>query len=188
MRRSETRAKIRERLALGQSPGKIAADLSVARSTVYRIKGKAPPRKGNRAAYFPINTRVTDAELRALDRVAEASDGMSRAALLRRLVRFAGGFAAPTPDEEVFLRSAERHLSRLGGNFNQIAAALSASVKKIGRADPTQQQIEALHRAEDDVDEIRGMVRQMLENWQAKSRSFADQLAMPETSEERGDE
>lgn len=173
---------------MGQSPGKIAADLGVARSTVYRIKGKMPPRKGNRAAYVPINTRVTDAELNALDRLAEASGGMSRAALLRRLVRFAGDFSAPTPDEEVFLRSAERHLSRLGGNFNQIAASLSASVKKIGRADPTQQQIEAMHRAEDDIDEIRAMVRQMLENWQAKSRTFAEQLATPETNESVDDE
>jgi len=188
LRRSEIRAKIRERLASGQAPAKIAADLGVARSTVYRIKGKVPPRKGDRAAYATVYTRLTEAELRAFDRLAEANDGMSRAALLRRLVRFAGDFAAPTPDEEVFLRSAERHLSRLGGNFNQIAASLSVSVKKIGRADPTQQQIEALHRAEDDIDEIRAMVRQILENWQAKSRTFAEQLATPEAYESVDDE
>ncbi|MEJ6396039.1 hypothetical protein V8J82_22480 [Gymnodinialimonas sp. 2305UL16-5] len=133
-------------------------------------------RKPGRAAYLSVATRVTDHECAALDRFVGRAGMRKRAAVLRRLVRFLGDYFAPTPDEEVFLASAEAHLSRLGGNFNQIAGSLSASMKKIGRADPTRQQVEIMLRAADDVAHIRTVLGQMLDNHQIKTETLRARL------------
>jgi hypothetical protein len=79
-------------------------------------------------------------------------------------------------EEEAFLANAASQLSRLGGNFNQIAQALSASVKKVGTAYPTRKQVKAMHEAEDELDRIELVVRAMLENMQIKSATLAAQL------------
>lgn len=174
--RSEKQQQIAKRLAEGQTVSQIASDLGVARSTVHRIKSRSVPRKGPCAATSTVVFRATSTELASLDHIA-ARHNMSRSALLRRLARFAGDYVAPSPEEEAFLANSERHLVRLGGNFNQIAAALSASVLKIGRADPTEEQATRIRDAADEVDVIKSMIRRMLINWQAKTRSFDEALA-----------
>ena len=167
---------IEKRLELGHKPAKIAADLGIARSTVYRFKAKTGSSRDVSAAYNQVSTRLTDDETRALDAIAARKSGMTRSAALRLLVRHAGSFPAPTPEEEVFLKGIESDLARLGGNFNQIAQALSASMKKIGRADPTRDQINAMIDAEDEVALLKGQIRRMLENWQARTSEFIARL------------
>lgn len=159
---SKHRDDILRRLAAGQAPSAIAAELGVARSTVWRAGNSQGKRKGNAAAYGVVGTRVSAREGAVLERLAKAGVGASKGAVLRKLVRCAGGFAVPGPEDAAFLAEAERHLSRLGGNFNQIAGALSASMRKLGRADPTATQIAAMHDAADEIEEIRHVIRQML--------------------------
>lgn len=170
------RTTIQKRLAAGEKPAEIAADLGVALTTIYRARGKQGRRKGDAAGYTSVAARVSEREAVALDRLVRGQFGRSRGAVLRKLIRIAGGFYSSRSDEEAFLFGAEQHLSRLGGNFNQIAAALSASVRKIGRADPTRDQIATMHRAADDIVEIRLILRQMLENSQRRAEALRASL------------
>lgn len=181
------RAKIRTMLAQGIPVAKIAADLGVARSTVYRAQSGSGARKADRAGYLVVSTRLTEGERAGLDRQIKVGSASSRGAVLRRLARMTADFYAVSPEEEAFLAAAEKHLSRLGGNFNQIAAALSASMKKVGRADPTVEQIKMMHRAADEVTEIRVVVRTMLENAQIKTGTIKAKLARRELLEDGDD-
>ncbi|WP_456391175.1 helix-turn-helix domain-containing protein [Profundibacter sp.] len=182
------RAKIRTLLAQGVPAAKIAADLGVAPSTVYRARSTNLARKADRAAYLVVSARLTEGERAGLDRQIKAGSASSRGAVLRRLARMASDYYAVSPEEEVFLTAADKHLSRLGGNFNQIAAALSASMKKVGRTDATVAQIKMMHGAADDVAEIRVALRTMLENAQIKTGTIKARLAQRELLEDGGDE
>ena len=166
---SKHRDDIRRRLVAGQAPSAIAAELGVARSTVWRAGKSQGKRKGAAAAYGVVGTRVSAREGAVLERLVRSGVGASKGAVLRQLVRCAGGFAVPGPQEAAFLDEAERHLSRLGGNFNQIAGALSASMHKLGRAEPTAAQVAAMHDAADAVVEIRHVIQQMLRAGQART-------------------
>ncbi|SNT44554.1 hypothetical protein, partial [Jannaschia aquimarina] len=153
---------MRERIAAGSSDSAIAAEFGVSRSTAHRLRSQMGKRRNEAAAHRVISTRLTDGEIADLDRLVASGAGKSRGAVLRKLVRHAGVLFEPRPDEGDFLTEADRHLSRLGGNFNQIAAALSASMRKIGRAEPSAEQVRAMHQAADEVAEIRRVLVAML--------------------------
>lgn len=178
------RAKIRTLLAQGVPAAKIAADLGVAPSTVYRARSTNLARKADRAAYLVVSARLTEGERAGLDRQIRAGSASSRGAVLRRLARMASDYYAVSPEEEVFLTTADKHLSRLGGNFNQIAAALSASMKKVGQTDATVAQIKMMHGAADELAEIRVALRTMLENAQIKTGAIKARLAQRELLED----
>lgn len=127
-----------------------------------------------------VTAKVTQRECEALDGLVKRGAAPSRSALIRDLVRRSGGYYEPSPEEEAFLADANQHLSRLGGNFNQIARALSASVRKTGRADPTAAQIEELRRANDEVQRIRGVIGAMLHNAQVKSDRLRETVSAVE--------
>ena len=93
----------------------------------------------------------------------------SQSAYLRALVRQAVGFYEPDAVEEVALDEMRAELAKAGGNLNQVAAALSASVKKIGRADPTREQIEQVLALEDEVVALKRLLRDLLTNAQVRA-------------------
>jgi len=166
---SSRRDRIKTLLSQGVSAAKIAADVGCAPSTVHRIRNGQGSRKGNRAAYMTVTAKITQRECEALDSLVKRGIAPSRSALIRDLVRRSDGYYEPSPEEEAFLAGATGHLSRLGGNFNQIARALSASVQKTGRADPTTEQVNELRRANDEIQKLRGVIGAMLHNAQVKS-------------------
>lgn len=168
--------RIRTLLAKGIAAAEIARIVDCAPSTVYRIKHGKGARKGNRAAYTSVGTRLTERECAALDRLVQNGVGATRGAILRKLARSAGDYFDPNQDETVFLERAEIHLRALGGNFNQIAAALSLSVEKTGRADPSKDQIKAMREANRELQEIRYVVQAMLNNMQSKTRNLSQKL------------
>lgn len=170
------RRAIEDCLKRGMKPAKIAASIGCSVSTVYRVKSAKGARKGDRAGHEAVTVRLSKRELDALDRLVRAGLAPTRPALLRKLTRTATQFYAPNLEEEAFLTGATVQLSRLGGNFNQIAQALSASLKKVGDADPSKEQIRAMHEAEDHLDKIELIVRAMLENMQSKSSALVAQL------------
>lgn len=186
---SKYRDDIRRRLAAGQAPSAIAVELGVARSTVWRAGKSQGKRKGTAAAYGVVGTRLSAREGAVLERLVKSGVGTSKGAVLRKLVRCAGGFAVPGPQDAAFLDEAERHLSRLGGNFNQIAGALSVSMRKLGRAEPTAAQVAAMHDAADAVVEIRHVIQQMLRAGQVRAEVLLaslgdDMVDAPEEGEE----
>ncbi len=177
---STRRDRIKTLLSQGVSAAKIAEEVGCAPSTVHRIRNGQGSRKGNRAAYMTVTAKVTQGECEALDGLVMRGVAPSRSALIRDLVRRSGGYYEPSPEEEALLAGASQHLSRLGGNFNQIARALSASVRKTGRADPTAAQIEELRRANDEVQRIRGVIGAMLHNAQVKSDRLRETVSAVE--------
>ncbi len=177
MRPLDRRNRIRTLLAQGISAAQIAEELGCTPSTVHRIKSGEGTRKGNRAAYVTVCGKVTTWERDGLDRLVRSGKAPTRAALLRKLTRAANDFYDPSPEEEAFLKQAEVHLRALGGNFNQIATALSASMKKIGRADPSADQVTDLRAAKQSVEEIRSVIGAMLHNMQVKTETLQDRLA-----------
>lgn len=186
MNPSQTRADIRRRLAAGQKPAEIALALGVAKSTVYRARNTSKRPAGDAAGYAVVSARLAAKENDALDRLVRAGIGRSRGAVMRRLIRAAAGFYSPRPEEEAFLSGADLHLSRLGGNFNQIAAALSASVRKIGKADPTAEQVTELRAAAREVREIRAIIRQLLANSQQHTSTLAEAIRANEPVTDSG--
>lgn len=173
---SQTRNAIRTRLAQGQRPSQIAQDLGVARSTVHRIKAKAPPRKADRAGYLSVGARVTEKEVIALDRLTNVEIGLTRSGVLRRLIRSLGRFPVVSAEEELALRAFDQDLARLGGNFNQIAKSLSASQKKTGDANPYLDQRVAILQAEHSVQELRALMAQIVDNIQLRNEEIAERL------------
>jgi transposase-like protein len=170
------RRAIEECLKRGMTPAQVAASIGCSVSTVYRVRAAKGARKGDRAGHEAVTVRLSTRELVALDGLVRAGLAPTKPALLRKLARTATQFYAPNVEEEAFLVNAASQLSRLGGNFNQIAQALSASVKKVGTAYPTRKQVKAMHEAEDELDRIELVVRAMLENMQIKSATLAAQL------------
>ena len=144
-------------------------------------------RKGDRAGYLTVAARVSDREIAVLDRFVGKGGMRSRGAVMRRLIRLLGEFFVPAPEEEAFLEGADLHLRNLGGNFNQIASALSRSMLKVGRADPTRQQIAAINQAAREVAEIRSVIRTMLVNHQVKAQELAERMAERPVVEEASD-
>lgn len=179
---SSRRDRIKVLLAQGISAAKIAAEVGCAPSTVHRIRNGQGSRKGNRAAYLSVGAKVTERECNALDRLVVRGVAPSRSALIRDMLRRAGDYYAPTPEEDAFLAKASGHLSRLGGNFNQIANALSASVKKTGKADPTSEQIARMREAADEIQLVRGIVGAMLNNAQTKIDRLKQTVDVSEAS------
>lgn len=175
---------IRTRLAQGLTPIEIAKELGIGAATVYRHKNRSKSRKGNRAAHKTVTSKVTDSELLHLDRLIKQEVGASRSAVLRKLVRAATGFYDPSPDEEVFLRKAERELSGISTNLNQIATALNTSVRRMGHASPTPDQIERVREANDDIQKIRKTVGMMLNNMQMKSEGLRQRLTKADDGED----
>jgi hypothetical protein len=186
MRPSRTRSDIRRRLAAGQTPTFIAEALGVAKSTVYRVRKSQGRLAGEAVADGVVSARLSSREMDGLDRLVAAGVGRTRGAVMRKLIRAGVGVYQPTPEEEAFLLGAERHLSRLGGNFNQIAAALSASVRKIGRAEPTREQVAMMHAAADEVGEIREVLAGMLRNAQVRVGVLEDALVEAEREARAG--
>lgn len=168
---------IKERFAAGMSADEIAHDLGIGRSTVYRFKNRSGERKGDRAAYKTIATKVTDRELLHLDRLVKRGLGSTRSAVLRKMVRAMVGFFDPSQEEEAFLAKANRDLAGLSTNFNQIAMALNTSVQKMGHASPTPEQIERVREANDEVVKIRYVIGMMLHNMQTKTQGLTDRLS-----------
>jgi len=168
---------IKERFAAGMSANEIAHDLGIGRSTVYRFKNRSGERKGDRAAYKTIATKVTNRELLHLDRLVKQGLGPTRSAVLRKMVRAMAGFYDPSQEEMTFLEKAGRDFSGLTTNFNQIAMALNTSVKKMGHASPTPEQIERVREANDDVVKIRYVIGMMLHNMQTKTQGLTDRLS-----------
>lgn len=191
MAASRHREEIRRRLAAGQRPGEIAAALGVARSTVWRAGMKRGRRKGEAAAVRVVAARLSEREGRALDAMVGALSGAgvmeTPGGAIRKLVRRAAGFYVPDPDEAAYLREAERHLARLGGNFNQIAGALSASMRKIGRTEAGAAQVATMHAAADEVGEIRHVVRQMLTASQTRCAALRAELDALDGDDAPGD-
>lgn len=175
---SARRDRIRTLLSQGVSAAKIAAEVGCAPSTVHRIRNGQGSKKGDRAAYMTVTAKITQRECEALDGLVRRGVAPSRSALIRDLVRRSGGYYEPSPEEEAFLAGATKHLSRLGGNFNQIARALSASVQKTGRADPTAAQVAEMHRANDELQKLRGVIGAMLHNAHVKSTRLRDTLSV----------
>lgn len=171
----ERRAQIKAKLKQGVPASEVARELGVGRSTVQRIKSQNPGGVGDRAAYRTISTKVSGREEAAFDGVVRTQGWQTRSKLLRRLMRSVAGYFAATPDEEAYLAEAMAHLSRLGGNFNQIARDLSVSVSRTGEANPTRAQIDAIFSAADEVIVMKSALRQMLQNSQYKTqRLLAD--------------
>lgn len=168
---------IKERFAAGMSADEIAHDLGIGRSTVYRFKSRSGERKGDRAAYKTIATKVTDRELLHLDRLVKQGLAPTRSAVLRKMVRAMAGFYDPSQQERTFLEKAERDFSGLTTNFNKIAMALNTSVKKMGHASPTPEQIERVREANDEVVKIRYVIGMMLHNMQTKTQGLTDRLS-----------
>lgn len=172
----ERRNRIRTLLSQGVKPAQIARQLGVAPSTVYRIRSGQGAIIGDQAGYLTIGTKVTDHERAGLDRLVRAKVAQSRSALLRKMTRAIGGFYDPNPGEEEFLAEAMRHLTALGGNFNQIAKDLSVSVKKTGAANPSAQQIERIRQANDEVEALKQVVGTMLRNAQVKAATLHERV------------
>lgn len=183
MKPLERRNRIRTLLAQGISAAQIAQQLGCAPSTVYRIKSGQGAVLGDRAAYVVLSTKVTAHEKAGLDRLIKADVASSRSAVLRKITRAAGGFYDPNPEEERFLAEAMRHLTALGGNFNQIAAALSVSVKKTGTANPSPEQIERIRQANDEVENLKKVVGAMLRNMQVKAATLHGRLSADEAGD-----
>lgn len=174
---------IRTLLSQGVPASQIAVEFGVAQSTVHRIKNKSGPRKGNRAAYKTVSTKLTDQECAVLDSLVKTGVAANRSALLRKMTRAMAGFYDPSPDEEQFLRKADRDLSGLSTNFNQLTTALNTSVKRMGHASPTPAQIEKVREANDDVKQIRKVIGMMLNNMQVKSSSLKDRVSSSQDEE-----
>lgn len=177
---------IKTLLSQGVSAARIAEEVGVAQSTVHRIKNKFGPRKGNRAAYKTVSAKLTDQECAVLDGLVKTGVAANRSALLRKMTRAITGFYDPSPDEDQFLRKADRDLSGLSTNFNQLTTALNTSVKRMGHASPTPAQIERVREANDDVKQIRKVIGMMLNNMQVKSASLKDRIAtqLPEDADD----
>lgn len=186
MKPFERRNRIRTLLSQGIPAAQIARQLGVAPSTVYRIKSGQGAIIGNRAAYRTICTKVTEHECSGLDRLVREQIAPSRSALLRKMTRAVGGFYDPNPGEEEFLTEAMRHLTALGGNFNQIAKDLSVSVKRTGAANPSPDQIERIREANDEVEKIKQVVGSMLRNVQVKAATLHERVSS--TDLEAGDD
>lgn len=179
MRSFERRNRIRTLLSQGIPAAQIAEQLGCAPSTVHRIKQGLGATKGNRAAYATVSAKVTSREKDGLDRLVREGKAPTRAALLRKLSRAAVDFCEVSAEEEAFLKQADVHLRALGGNFNQIARDLSASINRTGRADPSKQQTEMMRQADRDVQEIRAVLGTMLHNMQIKTETLQARLLMP---------
>jgi len=76
------------------------------------------------------------------------------------------------------LTEAMRHLTALGGNFNQIAKDLSVSVKRTGAANPSPDQIERIREANDEVEKIKQVVGSMLRNVQVKAATLHERVSL----------
>ncbi|MCZ4354793.1 helix-turn-helix domain-containing protein [Roseovarius aestuarii] len=175
----ERRNRIRTLLSQGVPAAQIARQLGVAPSTVYRIRSGQGAIIGDRAGYASIGTKVTEHEKAGLDRLVRAKVAPSRSALLRKMTRAVSGFYDPNPGEEEFLAEALRHLTALGGNFNQIAKDLSVSVKRTGEANPSAAQIERIRQANDEVEKIKRVVGSMLRNTQVKAVTLHERVSAP---------
>jgi|Cruoilmetagenom7_1024161.scaffolds.fasta_scaffold06564_3 transcriptional regulator with XRE-family HTH domain len=179
----ERRNRIRTLLSQGIPAAQIARQLGVAPSTVYRIKSGQGAIIGDRAGYATVATKITEREKAGLDRLVRAKVASSRSALLRKMTRVVGGFYEPNPAEEVFLAEALRHLTALGGNFNQIARDLSVSVKKTGEANPSAAQIERIREANDEVENIKRVIGSMLNNIQVKATTLQERVTVSGSEE-----
>lgn len=171
-RRGPLNAHMRDLIAKGEKLSVIADKLGVSRTTVYRHRAKMQSPARLASTVSTVGVRLSQAELTSLDRLVEASGGWSRSRFLRNLVRQAAGFYAPTPEEEAFLAGAETHLSRLGGNFNQIAFTLSAAEKRGELPEKVRAHVADLHRAADEVEEIRAVLAQLLHVSQVRTHQL----------------
>lgn len=174
----QQRSEVKKLLGAGVSPAEVARQFGVSAKTIYRIRDLSMPRKGAAAGYNEVKARVSDAEVADLDRIAREM-GLTRAGLVRRLVRHAADFAAIREEESAFLVESLSHIGKLGGNFNQIAKALSESVIKTGKADPTEMQRQQIMHSRDGIAEIKSIVRQIIKNGQMRRNALMQRLASP---------
>jgi DNA invertase Pin-like site-specific DNA recombinase len=187
VRSFDRRNRIRTLLSQGLPAAQIAEQVGCDPSTVHRIKKASGATKGNRAAYLVVSGKLTPREKDGLDRLVREGKAPTRASLVRKLSRAAVDYCDVSVEEEAFLKQAEVHLRALGGNFNQIAKDLSASVRQTGRADPSKKQAADMRQAKRDVQEVRAVIGAMLHNMQVRTETLKDRLALP-LPEDDGDE
>lgn len=173
----QQRGEVKKLLGAGVSPAEIARRFGLSAKTIYRIRDLSMPRKEG-AAYHDLKARVSGAELAGLDRIARAM-GLTRAALVRQLVRHADDFATISEEESRFLAESMSHIGKLGGNFNQIAKALSQSKLMIGKAEPSEVQRKQIMNAKREVVAIKSIVRQIVKNGQTRRNALMERLASP---------
>ncbi|SFD14740.1 helix-turn-helix domain-containing protein [Tropicimonas isoalkanivorans] len=156
----------------GTSVAEAAAHFGVSRPTIYRAVGKFRGQRTTSRAIHPVAFRLSEAERAGLERAVEASRHGSQSAYLRALVRQAVGFYEPDAEAEAALDAMQAELARAGGNLNQVAAALSLSVRKIGRADPARAQIEQILALEDEVVALKRLLRDLISNSQVRAAAI----------------
>lgn len=151
----DDRARIRARLAAGETVGAVARALGRHRQTVSRVKVDLDRQDGTRLA-VKLNFRVTEAEHAHLLAAIRSTD-LTVSEAIRHLVRQATSLLALQSPEIEAIAAARRDLAAVGNNLNQLAR-LGAVGRLHWKAGDAALVRKVTARVDDLVDEVVGLI------------------------------
>ena len=101
----------------------------------------------------------------------------NRSEFLRAVIRAALSFPELDGDVSTELSDLKASFDRAGGNLNQVARDMSASMKKLGRAEPSARELAQIYALHDEVIEVRRALVALLGRSQKRSDVLSRMIA-----------
>ena len=175
--KAQQRDQIFRLLRQGASQADIARDFGVHRSTVSRLERRRIALTDESRAGPSVSVRISEKELLEMEDAARRLKFRNRSEFLRAVIRAALSF--PEFDEGVSaeLSAVKASFDRAGGNLNQVARDMSASMKKLGRAEPSARELAQIYALHDEVIEVRRALVALLGRSQKRSDVLSRMIA-----------
>ncbi|WP_165907617.1 helix-turn-helix domain-containing protein [Primorskyibacter sedentarius] len=175
--KAQQRDQIFRLLRQGASQADIARDFGVHRSTVSRLERRRIALTDESRAGPSVSVRISEKELLEMEEAARRLKFRNRSEFLRAVIRAALSF--PELDEGVSteLSAVKASFDRAGGNLNQVARNMSASMKRLGRAEPSAKELAQIYALHDEVIEVRRALVALLGRSQKRSDVLSRMIA-----------
>ncbi|WP_143514709.1 helix-turn-helix domain-containing protein [Primorskyibacter flagellatus] len=175
--KAQQRDQIFRLLRQGVSQADIARDFGVHRSTVSRMERRRVALSEEGRTTAMVGVRVSDTEATAIDEAVQRLKFRNRSEFLRAVIRAALSFPEFDGEVSTELSAVKASFDRAGGNLNQVARDMSASMKKLGRAEPSARELAQIYALHDEVIELRRALVALLGRSQKRSDVLARMIA-----------
>ncbi|WP_417607769.1 helix-turn-helix domain-containing protein [Primorskyibacter flagellatus] len=175
--KAQQRDQIFRLLRQGVSQADIARDFGVHRSTVSRLERRRVALTDESRAGPSVSVRISEKELLEMEEAARRLKFRNRSEFLRAVIRAALSFPELDGEVSTELSAVKASFDRAGGNLNQVARDMSASMKKLGRAEPSARELAQIYALHDEVIEVRRALVALLGRSQKRSDVLSRMIA-----------